>query len=280
MNEAAQIQPTADNTVVLDVTDGIATVTMNRPKQRNAFTDDFKRQMASVVDDVRVREDIDALILTGRDGVFSAGGDVKSMGARAAGEAPPPDVNRRRIYALHHWIQELRTIEIPTIAAVDGPAYGGGFGLALCCDFVLATPRARFSSVFGRIGLVPDCSVFFTLPRMVGLQRAKEIMYTARAVDANEAKDLGIVLSLHEPDDLIAAALVLAKRMQLASGPAFGATKRIANQAFDLDANALIEMEATAQAVCLATDYHRDAARRFSEKRGLKFNWEAFETDH
>ncbi|MFT5507302.1 MAG: 2-(1,2-epoxy-1,2-dihydrophenyl)acetyl-CoA isomerase [Hyphomicrobiaceae bacterium] len=263
----------------LDVTDGIATLTMARAKQRNPFTQEFKDQIADLLRDIQNRNEIDVLILTGTDGIFSAGGDVKGMGVRAKGEAPPPDYDRRRIYALHDWLQMLRNIEIPTIAAVDGPAYGGGFGLALCCDFILATPRAKFCSVFGRIGLVPDCSVFFTLPRMVGAQRAKEIMFTARAVEASEAMALGIVLELHEPDDLMAAARALAKRMQKGSRTALGATKRIANQAFDVDANALIEMEASAQAVCLASDYHKDAAIRFSEKRPLLFNWEQFDKD-
>ncbi len=268
-----------DQAVVLDVADGIATLTMNRPRQRNPFTQEFYEQIAGHLRDLKARGDVEVLILTGRDGVFSAGGDVKGMGARAAGQAPAPDADRQRIYRLHDWLQILRTIEIPTIAAVDGPAYGGGFGLALCCDFVLATPRARFCSVFQRIGLVPDCSVFYTLPRMVGLQRAKEIMFTARAVGAEEALDLGIVLSLHAPEELADAAQTLAKRLQMASGPALGVTKRIVNQALDLDANALIEMEAAAQAICLASAYHKDAATRFVEKRALLFNWEEMEKE-
>lgn len=265
--------------LTLEITDGIATLTMARPSQRNPFTQDFRDCIAAHLQEVRTRDDVDALILTGSDGVFSAGGDVKGMGARAKGEAPPPDYDRRRLYALHDWLQLLRTIEIPTIAAVDGPAYGGGFGLALCCDFVLASSRARFCSVFARIGLVPDCSVLFTLPRIVGSQRAKEIMFTARAIDATEARDLGIVLEVHDPAALADAAHRLATRMQAASGVALGATKRIVNQSFDLDANALIEMEAAAQAVCLASAYHKDAAIRFTEKRPLKFNWEQFEKD-
>ncbi len=276
MNEALPVKTETDQALVLDVADGVATLTMCRPRQRNPFTPQFKDEISALLHNVRQREDIDVLILTGCDGVFSAGGDVKGMGVRARGDAPPPDRDRKRIYALHDWLQVLRTIEIPTIAAVDGPAYGGGFGLALCCDFVLATSGARFCSVFGRIGLVPDCSVFFTLPRMVGLQRAKEIMFTARAISAQEAHDLGLVLSLHEPEELMPAARKFAQRLQLASGPALGATKRIVNQAFDLDANALIEMEAAAQATCLASDYHKDAARRFVDKRGLKFNWDDF----
>lgn len=279
MNEASPITDDTLAPVTLTVENGIATLAMTRARQRNPFTQEFRDAISACLREVRSRGDIDVLILTGSDGVFSAGGDVKGMSARAMGQAPPPDADRRRLYDLHDWLQALRNLEMPVIAAVDGPAYGGGFGLALCCDFVLATPRARFCSVFGRIGLVPDCSVFFTLPRMVGLQRAKEIMFTARAIDAAEAKALGIVMELHAPEDLIAAAKAFARRMQKASGPALGATKRIANQAFDLDATALIEMEAAAQAMCLASDYHKDAAKRFAGKQPLQFNWELLEKD-
>ena len=274
MNDAAT---GTDEVIAFDVTDGIATLTMARPKQRNPFTDEFRNRIADLVSEIQSRNDIDVVILTGSDGVFCAGGDVKGMVARAKGEAPPPDANRSRMYTLHSWLQALRTLELPVIAAVDGPAFGGGFALALCCDFVLATPRARFCSVFGRIGLVPDCSVFFTLPRIVGMQRAKELMFTCRVVDAEEAKSLGIVMELHEPDQLSDAALKLAKRMQLGSKAALGITKRITNQAFELDANALIEMEAAAQAICAVSEYHKDAVNRFVDKQPLLFNWDTFE---
>ncbi|MGI9425060.1 MAG: enoyl-CoA hydratase/isomerase family protein [Hyphomicrobiaceae bacterium] len=279
MNEAALVTADTAPAITLDVNDGIAMVRMTRARQRNPFTTEFRSRMTEIMSEVQARDDIDVLMLTGSDGVFSAGGDVKGMAARTSGKAPPPDADRRRLYTLHTWLQSLRTLEIPVIAAVDGPAYGGGFALALCADFVLATPRARFCCVFGRIGLVPDCSVFFTLPRMVGLQRAKELMFTGRALDAHEAKDLGIVLDVHAPEQLLIEAQKLANRLQRASSTALGITKRIVNQAFDLDANALVEMEAAAQAICLASDYHKQAALRFSEKQPLLFNWEQFEKD-
>ena len=269
---------TADTTVppalTFNVQDGIGTLTMTRSKQRNPFSPDFQADMARFLEEIRSRDDIDALILTGADGTFSGGGDVKAMSQSHAVKSPPVEKNRTRIYKLHDWLQVLRTIDIPVIAAVDGPAYGGGFGLALCADFILCTPRARFCSVFCRIGVIPDCGVLFTLPRMIGMQRAKEIMYTGRPVDAAEAKALGIVMDIVAPEQLMPASVVLAKRMQQSSRAAFGMTKRIANQAFDSDASAHIEMEAAGQAICLASDYHKDAARRFAEKRPLRFNWE------
>ena len=115
------------------------------------------------------------------------------------------------------------------------------------------------------------------LAGVVALTLASERWSFTAVIEATEARDLGIVLSLHEPDALMDAARAFATRMQAASRVALGATKRIVNQSFDLDAQALIEMEASAQSLCLASDYHKDAAIRFSEKRPLKFNWEQFE---
>ena len=102
-------------------------------------------------------------------------------------------------------------------------------------------------------------------------------MYTGRPLDAHEAKDIGIVMEIHPAEDLAAAALTLARRMQQGSRAAFGLTKRIVNQSFDIDAGGLIEMEAAGQAICLSSAYHADAVGRFKAKQPLKFNWEAVE---
>jgi 2-(1,2-epoxy-1,2-dihydrophenyl)acetyl-CoA isomerase len=257
------------------VDSGVAIAKMSRPKQRNAFTPEFQECFRDIVETCHDRDDIDALILTGTDGVFSAGGDIKGMVERVNQGGASPEFMRKRLYTMHRMLQTFRNMEIPVIAAVDGPAYGGGFGLALCADFILASEQANFCSVFCRIGAIPDYGVLFTLPRMVGMQRAKELMYTGRPVTAEEAKAIGIAMEVYPADTLLDEALALARRMQGGSAIAFGITKRVANQAFDNDAMALIEMEAAGQAICLASDYHKDAVSRFVEKKPLRFNWEA-----
>ena len=156
------------------VDDGIGIATMARPRQHNPFTAEFLTCIEEITAEVKGRNDIDALILTGTDGAFCAGGNVKGMGERQDSGPTPVEDMRERLYGVHDWLQPLRNLNVPVIAAVDGPAYGGGFGLALCADFILASERARFCSAFGRIGLIPDCALLFTLPRMVGMQRAKE----------------------------------------------------------------------------------------------------------
>jgi 2-(1,2-epoxy-1,2-dihydrophenyl)acetyl-CoA isomerase len=257
------------------VESGVATATMVRPKQRNPFTPAFLESFCEVVEACRQRDDIEVLILTGTDGVFSAGGDIKGMVERVKQGGASPEFMRKRLYTMHRMLQEFRNMEIPVIAAVDGPVYGGGFGLALCADFILASEQASFCSVFCRIGAIPDYGVLFSLPRMIGMQRAKELMYSGRPVDAEEAKAIGIAMDVYPAETLLDEALALARRMQGGSAIAFGITKRIANQAFDNDAMALVEMEAAGQAICLASDYHKDAVSRFVEKKPLRFNWEA-----
>ena len=254
---------------------GVAVATMSRPKQRNAFSPEFLKSIHDIISNCRGNRDVSALILTGCDGVFSAGGDIKGMVKRAQSGGQTPDYIRSRIYTLNEWLQKFRNLEIPVIAAVDGPAYGGGLGLALCADFILASEQASFCCVFCRIGAIPDCGVLYTLPRMIGMQKAKELMYTGRPLDAEEAKDLGIVMEVYPAEDLQTAAMALARRMQDASPAAFAVTKRVTNQAFDNDAASIVEMEAAGQAVCLASDYHADAVNRFVEKKPLRFNWEA-----
>ncbi len=273
MSEANENAPAIE----FRVEEGIGIATMARPRQHNPFTAEFLACIEEITAEVKGRNDIDALILTGADGAFCAGGNVKGMGERQDSGPTPVEDMRERLYGVHDWLQPLRNLNVPVIAAVDGPAYGGGFGLVLCADFVLASERARFCSAFGRIGLIPDCALLFTLPRMVGMQRAKEIVYTGRPVSALEAREIGIVMEIHPSADLTAAALTLARRMQQGSRAAFGLTKRIVNQSFDIDAGGLIEMEAAGQAICLSSAYHADAVGRFKAKQPLKFNWEAVE---
>jgi len=167
----------------------------------------------------------------------------------------------------------LPVVRMPGLSAgvPSTPAPRGGFSLALMSDFVLATPRARFCQVFGRIGLVLDMAAMYMLPRIVGLQRAKELMFSARVMSADEAMRLGIVYALHEPQDLLGQALALARRFTEASPVAIGLTKNILNQSFQLDQRALAELESYAQGLCMDSEYHREAVRRFLAREPLAF---------
>lgn len=259
----------------LTVTNEIAILTLTRPEKRNALDLVMRREIGEAVHELQGDHTVKALIITGAGGAFCAGGDLKSLSEFRR----PAAANRARIRDLHAWFADLVNFEKPVIAAVDGPAFGAGFNLALAADFILATPRAQFCAVFGRIGLVPDLGGFFLLPRIVGLQRAKEIVFSARTIAADEARSLGIVYEIHSPQHLLDAAMQLAERFRAASTLAVGIAKSILNQAFHLDQRALIELEAYGQAVCLDSAYHEDAVARFLSKQPLAFDWDRLAKD-
>jgi 2-(1,2-epoxy-1,2-dihydrophenyl)acetyl-CoA isomerase len=166
-------------------------------------------------------------------------------------------------------------LEIPVIAAVDGFAYGAGFNMALAADFIFATPEARFCQSFGRVGLIPDFGGFFVLPRIVGLAKARELIFTAREIGADEAHNLGIVYRIVPRADLMAAVRRMANRLKVASPIAIAQSKRILRTCLQQDLPAILEAEAAGQGICLVSDYHREAVKNFLDRRPLKFVWDS-----
>ncbi|MFN3730868.1 enoyl-CoA hydratase/isomerase family protein [Comamonas testosteroni] len=257
--------------VLTSVQDGIGTITLNRPEARNALNHAMRPALAAAVAQMRDDAQVHTVILTGAGGAFCSGGDISQMmDARQAGLPW-----RQRMRSLHQWFPELVNLEKPVIAAVDGPAFGAGLSLALAADFVLCTRRAKFCAVFGRIGLVPDLGAMHMLPRIVGLQKAKELVFTARTVQAEEARSLGMVYEIVEDGEALqAAAVALARRFGEASTAAIGMAKTAMNQAFELDARAMAELEAYAQTMCRGSDYHQEAVQRFKDKQPTRFDWD------
>ncbi len=256
-------------TMVYELRDEVAIITLNRPDARNALDVPMRRELAGVVAEIRDDERVRAVILTGAGGVFCAGGDMRGLNEKRSSAQ-----SYKRIADLHVWLPGLVNLEKPVIAAVDGPAFGGGMNLALAADFILASESARFCQVFGRIGLVPDLAGMFLLPRLVGLQRAKELVFSGRVLRAEEAMAMGIVHSVHAPDQLLDAAFALARRFCSASTLAIGLAKTILNQSFHLDQRAMAELEAMAQALCMDSPYHKEVVQRFLDKKPAIFDWE------
>jgi 2-(1,2-epoxy-1,2-dihydrophenyl)acetyl-CoA isomerase len=256
--------------VLTSIENGIATLTLNRPEARNALDQAMRDELADAIAQVRDDASVRSVILTGAGGAFCSGGDIKSMLASGQGQTL---AWRDGIRKLHRWFPELVNLEKPVIAAVDGPVFGAGFGLALAADFILATRRATFCAVFGRIGLVPDLGVMYLLPRIVGRQKAKELVFTTRVVAAEEARALGLAYAIVDDSAALhAAAFKLATELGEASTTAIGLAKTIMNQSFELDARAMAELEASAQAICRGSAYHQDAIQRFRDKKPLRFS--------
>lgn len=251
------------------VRDQVATLTMNNPAKRNAMDMALREQLADAARKVRRDPAIRAVVLTGAGGHFCSGGDLRNIASAGLDNTGW----RQRLLNLHEWLRELLTLDRPVIAAVDGAAAGAGFSLALAADFILATPRARFCMSFLKVGLVPDVGAFYTLPRIVGVQRARELMLSARDVEADEALRLGLVMELHPPEQLMARAQALAASFTGASPVAVSLIKRTLEQAAGGGLNELLHAEANAQALATGTEQHRQAVQRFLDKQPPTFQW-------
>ena len=250
---------------------GVATFTLNRPEALNALSPDLKEDFQTMVDFVDGNADIKALILTGEGRAFCAGGDVKGMTNRLA---DGPGASRQGILEVHGWLQRLHNIDCAVIAAVDGLAFGGGFSLALVADFVFASPKAKFCSVFSRIGLMPDMALAYTLPRVIGAAMAKDLMFTGRSISAREAKELGIVHSIIEKGDVLTAAQDYAARIAIGPKTAVALSKRLVNKTFQSNYNDIADAEADGQTLLFNSDFAQEAVRRFVEKEPPLYNWD------
>ncbi len=254
---------TTYHTLLLDVEDGLATLTLNRPEVRNAIDARMAHELVDALAALEAQAEVRALVLRGAGGHFCAGGDVRAM--NAAGPRTPVQA-RGGMARYARLSRALRNFDRPVIAAVDGIAFGGGLSLALLADLVLMGRNARLAMVFGRVGLVPDCGALYALPRLVGLQCAKELVLSAREFGADEALRLGLALEVLPGDQLLPRAHALARSFCDASPLALSLAKKALDQSSDADFEAMLELEATYQGLALTSEYHAEAVRRFAAK--------------
>lgn len=244
---------------------------LNRPESLNALNLKLKAELAEAVAFAGADAGVRAVLLTGAGRAFCSGGDITEMDAsRTADEA------RRRMRHLLHTIHlPLTRLEKPVIAAVNGHAFGAGFSIALAADLVLVSDEAKLSFAFAKVGLVPDSGALFFLPRLIGLNLAKELIFTAKVISAAEARELGLVNRVVPKDDLDAEAMELAA--ELAAGPAIalGMMKTLINQSPTSSFEEMIELEAYAVSVVTATADHAEGIAAFLEKRSPSFGGDA-----
>ncbi|MFD2472048.1 enoyl-CoA hydratase/isomerase family protein [Amycolatopsis silviterrae] len=249
------------------VDDGIATILLNRPHRKNAFTlamlDAWAEALRSAHADPAVR----VVLVTGAGDAFCAGVDLDDF-AEITSTLARQEVLAQRVHRVAAAALEL---DKPLIAAVDGVAVGAGMDMALACDIRLASDRARFSEAYVRVGLIPGDGGAHLLPRIVGRARALELLWTGRFVEADEALELGLVLSVHSPEALAEEAARLCRR--LADGPpvAIRAIKRLVRDGEHLDFRTSLSMVAAEQAVVQSTQDSAEAMAAFREKRKPRF---------
>ncbi len=252
--------------VEMNVEGAVATITLNRPEKKNALTVEMREGLIAHFQRARFDDDIRALVLTGAGEAFCSGADVDRMGdsdGRAA---------RHRLQKLSHtYMRTLHAIEKPVIAAVRGHAVGIGWSLALGCDMVVASETAVFSQIFRRIALGPDGGAIWYLTRRLGMNLAKELVFTARVVGAAEALKLGLVNHVVADGDLMGRTMEMARDM--AEGPTFmfGLAKKLFHMAPSVSLEDYLEMEAMVQPQLNRTQDHQEGKAAFREKRKPRF---------
>lgn len=240
----------------------ICTITMNLPERMNSLEKPLRDELLRAFDEFSSDQECRVAVLTGSGKGFCAGGSLKELGdGMNTVEAVSYVKDASRI------IQSITTIEKPIIASVNGPAMGAGFSIALACDMVIASSNAVFSQAFAKVGLVPDLGGMYFLPRMVGMHKAKELIYSARMIGADEALAMGIVNRVVPPDELEARATEFA--VEIADGPirAFEHVKMILSRSLELTLDDVLKYEILAQAISMQSNDHREGVQSFYQKR-------------
>jgi enoyl-CoA hydratase/carnithine racemase len=258
------MEPLAAAPVLLEMRDGVALVTLNRPDKRNAFSDAMRSVFIEVLERVAADRSIRALVLTGAGKGFCAGGDISGMEQRM--QAPQGEIafnGWHRQQRVHQAQSILHTMPKPVIAAVNGAASGLGADTALACDFIIASEPANFTWSYIHRGIVPDGGGMYFLPRRVGLARAKELIFSGRRVDATEAQQLGIVDRLTSAATLVEDALRWAGELSQGSKAALALSKTIINQCFESSAEQIFAQGSQAQGICYTSTEHRESVMAF-----------------
>ncbi|MHB1128033.1 MAG: enoyl-CoA hydratase/isomerase family protein [Bacillota bacterium] len=252
--------------VNLEKKDGVAILTLNRPEALNSLSQGLVSDFNQAMDEIAADEECRVVLLTGAGRAFSAGGDVKGMGGRS-----DPAQARIGMQPINNMIKKIRSLEKPVIAAVNGFCVGAGFNVALATDIIISSDEAKFSQIFAQVGLIPDAGGTYFMPRLVGMHKAKELIFTKAMLSAADAEKLGLVNRVVPADQLMNTAMELAG--ELAQGPtrAYGLAKSMINQSLESDLDAMLEYEACAQAIAMMTEDHVEGVTAFKEKRKPQF---------
>ncbi len=251
--------------------DHIALITMNRPDNMNAFSPDLIDGIYNAVKDSADDDDVRVMILTGKGRAFSAGADVKAMAKsvdRQGGRDQMPIGGNAKLPLL------FRKMNKPIIAAVNGVAAGGGFDLACACDIRIASDKARFAEVFIRRGLIPALGGTYFLPRLVGIDKACQLIWTGDMIDAEEALRIGLVTMVVPHEELEVASLELAEKLAKAAPLAIQRAKRAIYDGLSMDLPACLEYVRSVQKELRETQDHKEGAKAFVEKREPLFRGE------
>ncbi len=251
--------------VLIEQSDGIVTLTLNAPDERNALSNQSQwDEVVAACERVACDQSVKAVILTGAGSAFCAGGNVKDMrDKKGIAGGTPFEISEGYRRGIQRIPLALYNLDVPTIAAVNGAAIGAGCDLACMCDIRIASTKAKFAESFVKLGIIPGDGGAWLLPRVIGMSRAAELTFTGDTIDANEALRIGMVSRVVAPEELIKEAQALATRIAANPAPALRMAKRLMREGQHMRLDSLLEMSASFQAIAHHTKEHDQALEAF-----------------
>jgi 2-(1,2-epoxy-1,2-dihydrophenyl)acetyl-CoA isomerase len=250
--------------ILFDVTDGVGTITLNRPEVLNSFRRTMARELLVTLDRVALDDTIRSVVVTGAGRGFCAGQDLAEAMPK---DGAMPDLGDIVRDSYNPVILALRTLEKPVLCAVNGVAAGAGANLAFACDIVFASSAATFVQSFAKIGVIPDSGGTFLLPRLVGLHRANVMTMLAEKMTAEQARDWGLVYMVTAPENLLETAMGTAKHLATQPTRGLGLTKRGFNHSLGVDLADQLNFEEELQREAGRTEDYAEGVHAFLEKR-------------
>lgn len=252
--------------LLVEKENGIAIVKINNPQSLNALNSTILGELDTLFTELENDSSISVIILTGEGKAFVAGADITEMSSMDAAEGKAFGEKGAKVF------RKIELLSKPVIAAVNGYALGGGCELAMCCDIRIASAKAKFGQPEVGLGITPGFSGTQRLPRLVGMGKAKELIFTAEAINADEACRIGLVNSVAEPEELMNRAVAMAEKIAGKAPVAVKYSKESINRGMQCSMDEAINIEANLFGLCFATEDQKEGMKAFMEKRKAKFN--------
>ncbi|MFC7391727.1 enoyl-CoA hydratase-related protein [Scopulibacillus cellulosilyticus] len=251
-------------TILFEVNNQIGWLTLNRPDKLNAFNEQMNKEIVQIIKQIEKDNEVRAVVIQGAGRAFCSGEDLSGIDS----ETDFGDVLRDRYNPM---VKRLAYLEKPVIAAIDGAAAGAGLSLALACDFRIASDKASFLEAFIHVGLVPDSGNLYYLPRIIGYAKAMELAILGEKINADQAKELGLVTKVYSQDEFEQGVQAFAERLAKMPTKAVGLIKRYMQQSYETNLSQMLEYEAYAQATAGMTEDHKAGVQAFLNKQKPEF---------